>query len=104
MKRRLLLSRALMVKPKLLILDEPTSGLDVVHAFHVRQVIKEYAANKGVTILLSSHNMLEVEYLCHSVALINEGKIIAEGSPDELNQKFSADNLEQVFMEIAKLG
>jgi ABC-2 type transport system ATP-binding protein len=48
--------------------------------------------------------MLEVEYLCHRVALINEGKIIAEGSPDELTQKFSAENLEQVFMEVAKLG
>jgi len=104
MKRRLLLARALMMKPKLLILDEPTSGLDVVHAFHVRQVIKEYVDKKGVTILLSSHNMLEVEYLCHRVALINEGKIIAEGSPDELTEKFSAVNLEQVFMEVAKLG
>ncbi len=104
MKRRLLLARALMMKPKLLILDEPTSGLDVVHAFHVRQVIKEYVDKKGVTVLLSSHNMLEVEYLCHRVALINEGKIIAKGSPDELTQKFSAENLEQVFMEVAKLG
>ncbi len=104
MKRRLLLARAVMMKPKLLILDEPTSGLDVVHAFHVRQVIKEYADKKGVTVLLSSHNMLEVEYLCHRVSLINEGKIIAEGSPDELTQKFSAENLEQVFMEVAKLG
>lgn len=104
MKRRLLLARAVMMKPKLLILDEPTSGLDVVHAFHVRQVIKEYADKKGVTVLLSSHNMLEVEYLCHRVALINEGKIIAEGSPYELTQKFSAENLEQVFMEVAKLG
>ena len=104
MKRRLLLARALMMKPKLLILDEPTAGLDVVHAFHVRQMIKDYADKKGVTVLLSSHNMLEVEYLCHRVALINEGKIIAEGSPDELTQKFSAENLEQVFMEVAKLG
>jgi ABC-2 type transport system ATP-binding protein len=104
MKRRLLLARAVMMKPRLLILDEPTSGLDVVHAFHVRQVIKEYADKKGVTVLLSSHNMLEVEYLCNRVSLINEGKIIAEGSPDELTQKFSAENLEQVFMEVAKLG
>ena len=104
MKRRLLLARALMMKPRLLILDEPTSGLDVVHAFHVRQMIKEYVDKKGVTVLLSSHNMLEVEYLCHRVSLINEGKIIAEGSPDELTQKFSAENLEQVFMEVAKLG
>ena len=104
MKRRLLLARALMMKPKLLILDEPTSGLDVVHAFHVRQMIKDYADKKGVTILLSSHNMLEVEFLCYRVALINEGKVIAEGTPNELKEKFSAENLEQAFMEIAKLG
>jgi ABC-2 type transport system ATP-binding protein len=104
MKRRLLLARALMMKPKLLILDEPTSGLDVVHAFHVREMIKEYVDKKGVTVLLSSHNMLEVEYLCHRVALINEGKIIAEGTPKELTKKFSAENLEQAFMEVAKLG
>jgi ABC-2 type transport system ATP-binding protein len=104
MKRRLLLARALMMKPKLLILDEPTSGLDVIHAFHVRQMIKEYADKRGVTILLSSHNMLEVELLCHRVALINEGMIIAEGSPKELMKKFQADNLEQAFMEVAKLG
>jgi ABC-2 type transport system ATP-binding protein len=104
MKRRLLLARALMMKPKLLILDEPTSGLDVVHAFHVRQMIKDYADKKGVTILLSSHNMLEVEFLCYRVALINEGKVIAEGTPNELKEKFSAENLEQAFMEVAKLG
>lgn len=104
MKRRLLLARALMMEPKLLILDEPTSGLDVIHAFHVRQMIKEYADKRGVTILLSSHNMLEVELLCHRVALINEGMIIAEGSPKELMKKFQAENLEQAFMEVAKLG
>ena len=104
MKRRLLLARALMMKPKLLILDEPTSGLDVVHAFHVRQMIKDYVDQKGVTVLLSSHNMLEVEFLCHRVALINEGNVIAEGTPDELKQEFSAENLEQAFMEVAKLG
>jgi ABC-2 type transport system ATP-binding protein len=104
MKRRLLLARALMMKPKLLILDEPTSGLDVVHAFHVREMIKDYADRKGVTILLSSHNMLEVEFLCHRVALINEGKVIAEGTPGELKEKFNAENLEQAFMELANLG
>jgi ABC-2 type transport system ATP-binding protein len=104
MKRRLLLARALMMKPRLLILDEPTSGLDVVHAFHVRQMIKDYADKEGVTVLLSSHNMLEVEFLCHRVALINEGKVIAEGTPDELKLEFSAENLEQAFMEVAKLG
>jgi len=104
MKRRLLLARALMMKPKLAILDEPTSGLDVVHAFHVRRMIKDYVDGMGVTALISSHNMLEVEFLCHRVALIDEGRIIAEGRPDELKDEYGADNLEQVFMEATRPG
>jgi ABC-2 type transport system ATP-binding protein len=104
MKRRLLLGRTLMMKPRLAILDEPTSGLDVVHAYHVRQMIKDYADRDGVTVLLSSHNMLEVEFLCHRVALINEGEIVASGGPDELKEKYGAENLEQVFMEATRLG
>jgi ABC-2 type transport system ATP-binding protein len=104
MKRRLLIARALMIKPKLAILDEPTSGLDVIQAYHVRGMIKDYAENMGVTILVSSHNMLEVEYLCHKVALINEGNIISEGTPEELKVRYNAVNLEQAFMEATQLG
>ena len=104
MKRRLLLARALMMRPKLAILDEPTSGLDVLHAVHVRQTIRDYVDKQGVTTLISSHNMLEVEFLCHRVALIDEGVIIAEGSPSELKDKFSAENLEEAFMEATRHG
>ncbi len=104
MARRLLLARALMMKPKLAILDEPTSGLDVVHAFHVRRIIQEYAKTHGVTVLLSSHNMLEVEFLCNQVALVNEGKVVGQGSPHELKSHYGVDNLEAVFMEATKLG
>jgi len=104
MKRRLLIARALMIKPKLAILDEPTSGLDVIQAYHVRGMIKDYAKKMGVTILLSSHNMLEVEYLCDRVALINEGKIISEGTPEELKARYNSVNLEQAFMEATQLG
>jgi len=104
MKRRLLVARALMNKPKLAILDEPTSGLDVLHAYHVREIIKQYAKGHKVTILLSSHNMLEVEQLCDQVALINRGKIIVEGTPSELKSKHKAANLEEVFVEAAGLA
>lgn len=104
MKRRLLLGRALMMRPRLAILDEPTSGLDVVHAYHVRGMIKDYADKRGVTVLISSHNMLEVEYLCHRVALIDEGVIIVQGRPDDLKEKYGAENLEQVFMEATRRG
>ncbi|MCW4014290.1 MAG: ABC transporter ATP-binding protein [Candidatus Bathyarchaeota archaeon] len=100
MLRRLLIARALMMKPKLAILDEPTSGLDVIQSVNVRNMIKNYADQEGVSILLSSHNMLEVEYLCHKVALINQGTVVAQGSPDELKTEYNKPNLEEVFMEV----
>jgi ABC-2 type transport system ATP-binding protein len=104
MKRRLLLARALMVKPRLAILDEPTSGLDVLHAHHVRRMIREYAKQRGLTVVLSSHNMLEVEFLCDKVALIHDGRIVAEGSPRELKEAYEAENLEEVFAKVVKIG
>ncbi len=100
MKRRVLMARVLMTKPKLSILDEPTSGLDVLHSVHVRGIIKRYVEEEGVTVLLSSHNMLEVEHLCDRVALINGGKIMAEGSPHDLKAAAGASNLEEVFAKV----
>ncbi len=100
MKRRLLVARALMTRPKLAVLDEPTSGLDVLHAYHVREIIKRYVKDHNVTVLLSSHNMLEVEYLCNRVALLNKGKIVIEGQPQELKAKFNSQNLEEVFAKV----
>lgn len=102
MKRRLLLAKTFMVKPRLAIVDEPTSGLDVIHAVYVRRLIKEFARKHRITILLSSHNMLEVEYLCDRVALINKGSIIEEGKPEELKEKYSATNLEEVFIKAVR--
>jgi len=104
MKRRLLVARALMNKPKLAILDEPTSGLDVLHAYHVREIIKRYVKEHGVTMLLSSHNMLEVEHICDRVALLNKGKIVAEGKPQELKENFASANLEEVFAKVVGLA
>ena len=98
MTRKLLIARALMVRPKLAILDEPASGLDIVNAYAIRQMIRRFAREEGVTFLLSSHNMLEVEYLCHRVALINRGRIVEVGTPRELKEKYEAENLEEVFM------
>jgi ABC-2 type transport system ATP-binding protein len=100
MKRRLLVARALMTRPKLAVLDEPASGLDVLHAYHVREIIKAYVKQHNVTVLLSSHNMLEVEYLCDRVALLNKGKIVVEGNPDELKKKYESENLEEVFAKV----
>lgn len=100
MKRRLLVARALMTKPRLAILDEPASGLDVLHAYHVREIIKRYVKEHGVTVLLSSHNMLEVEHLCDHVALLNKGLLVAEGKPQQLKEKYESANLEEVFAKV----
>jgi len=101
MKRRLLVGRALMTDPSLAILDEPTSGLDVVNAQEIRNIIKT-TAKKGTTVLISSHNMLEVEYLCDRISLISEGIIIEEGKPKDLMVKHRANNIEEVFMKVVK--
>ncbi len=103
MKRRLLIARALMVKPRLAILDEPTSGLDVIHAYHVRSILREFAEREKVTMIVSSHNMLEIEHICDRVALIHKGKILAIGTPMELKERYNATNLEEVFVkEVSK--
>ncbi len=102
MKRRLVLARTLMIKPRLAILDEPTSGLDVYATVEVRKTIRSYVDETGSTIIVSSHNMLEVEYLCDRVAFIDRGKIIAMGTPRELVEEFNASNLEEAFVNAVK--
>jgi len=101
MMRCLLVGRALMINPKLAILDEPTSGLDVINAQEIRKLVKN-TAKKGTTILLSSHNMLEVEYLCERIALISDGRILEEGEPKTLMDKYEANNIEEVFMRVVQ--
>jgi ABC-2 type transport system ATP-binding protein len=96
MVRKLLLARALMTRPALTILDEPTSGLDVINSLEVREIIKRYA-REGISVLLSSHNMLEIEFLSDRVALIDKGLILDSGTPRELKEKYKAENLEVVF-------
>ena len=97
MSRRLLLARALMINPKLAILDEPTSGLDVIISQEIRGIIKDFT-KKGTTVLLSSHNMLEVEFLCDRIALIDKGVIVETGTPQGLKEKCNAKNIEEVFI------
>ena len=101
MVRRLLLARALMTMPKLAILDEPTSGLDVINANEIREMIKRFA-KEGMTFLVSSHNMLEVEYICDRIALIDAGRIIEIDEPEKLKEKYDAKNIEEVFIRAIK--
>lgn len=99
MVRKVMLARALMSEPKLAILDEATSGLDVINALEIRKIIKDCAKN-GMAVLVSSHNMLEIEYLSDQVAIIDNGKIIERGDIDSLKKKHNAKNLEEVFLNL----
>ncbi len=102
MTRKLLLARTIMSKPKIAILDEPTSGLDIINALEIRRMIKELAA-EGMSFLLSSHNMLEIEFLSDRVGIIARGHLLEVGRPAELVESYHAENLEEVFeMEVMK--
>jgi ABC-2 type transport system ATP-binding protein len=101
MTRKLLLARAVMTRPKLAILDEPTSGLDVINAMEIRNMIKNLS-QQGMSVLLSSHNMLEIEFLSDRVGIIHQGEIHEIGAPADLKKKYNANNLEEVFMSIAQ--
>ncbi len=101
MTRRLLIARAVMASPRLAVMDEITSGLDVMSAYEIREFVRELAKN-GVTILISSHNMYEVESLCDRVAMINHGEMVLSGTPAELRERFNAANLEEVFIKAVK--
>lgn len=99
MIRKLLLARSVMTSPKLAILDEPTSGLDVINALEIRKMIKELAS-QGMSFLLSSHNMLEIEFVSTKVGIITGGKLMIVGKPAELKEKYGCANLEEVFERV----
>ena len=100
MMRRLLIARAIMPGPKLAILDEITSGLDVINAFDIRDIVRNIAKS-GVSVLLSSHNMFEVDQLCDRIGMIDGGKMILEGTPAELKERFNVSTVEEVFIKAA---
>jgi len=102
MKRRLLIARTLMMESKLYIMDEPTGGLDVLHAHHIRNMIKDRIRSTNTTALISSHNLLEVEYLCNRVAIINQGRIACNGTPADLKGRYGAANLDEVFLKVVE--
>ncbi len=102
MTRKLLLARAVMTKPKLAILDEPTSGLDVLNAIEIRKTIKRLAKEEGISFLLSSHNMLEIEFVSDRVGIISKGHLMVTGRSDELKERYNAANLEEVFERVVK--
>ncbi len=102
MIRKLLLVRAVMTEPKLAIMDEATSGLDVINALEIRKMIKALAKEHHMAFLLSSHNMLEIEYVSDRVGIMTGGKLMAVGRIGELKERYEAANLEEVFERVVK--
>jgi ABC-2 type transport system ATP-binding protein len=103
-KTRVALAKALINEPEVLLLDEPTASLDPDTADWVRQYLKQYQLRTGAAILLSSHNMQEVERLCDDVLMLRRGEIVDTGTPDELITRYGRSNMEEVFLDIARGG
>ena len=101
-KTRVALAKSLINKPDLLLLDEPTASLDPDTGDYVRTVLEEYRRDTGAAILLASHNMAEVERLCDEVLMMKTGKIVDRGAPDELISRYGREDMEQVFLHIAR--
>jgi ABC-2 type transport system ATP-binding protein len=101
-RTRVALAKALLNEPELLLLDEPTASLDPDTADWVRGYLGDYRRRTGATILLASHNMTEVERLCSDVLIMKSGRIVDHGTPQQLIARYGAENLEEVFLDIAR--
>ena len=101
-KNRVSLAKALVNDPEILLLDEPTASLDPDVSDYIRTFIEDFASKKGTTILLASHNMNEVERLCHEVLMMKNGEIIDKGKSSDLINKHGRKNLEEVFLKIVR--
>ncbi len=101
-KTRVALAKALLNKPDLLLLDEPTASLDPDTADWVRTWFQSYQRATGATIVLASHNMTEVERMCDQVLMMKQGRIVDQGSPAELIERFGRATMEEVFLDIAR--
>ena len=103
MKRRLLIARALMHRPRLVLLDEPTNGLDVFAAHEVRELIKSLSRS-GTTFLIATHNMAEAQYLADRVTFMAYGRVVASGPVKDVLDRFGASDLEEAFIRAVREG
>ena len=101
-KNRVSLAKALINSPSVLLLDEPTASLDPETGDFIRSFLESYKKEKKISVLLASHNMNEVKRLCDSILMMKNGVIVDEGKPDELVNKHGRQNLEEVFLKLAR--
>jgi len=101
-KNKVSLAKSIINDPTVLLLDEPTASLDPETGDFVRNFLEEYQKENQTSILLASHNMIEVERLCSSVLMMNNGSIIDKGSPEELIEKHGRKNMEEVFLKLTR--
>ena len=101
-KNRVSLAKSIINNPAVLLLDEPTASLDPETGDFVRGFLENYQNDTGASILLASHNMAEVERLCSSVLMMNNGSIIDQGNPAKLIKKHGRKNMEEVFLKLTR--
>lgn len=101
-KTRAALAKALINAPEVLLLDEPTASLDPDTADRVRSWLERYRAETGAAIVLASHNMAEVERMCDRVLMLKRGRVVDQGAPAELIARYGREDLEEVFLDIAR--
>ena len=101
---RLNLCKAMLNDPELLLLDEPTASLDPDIADKVRKVIQRVQKERGIAILYTSHNMKDIEEVCDRVIFLHKGKVVTEGTPQDILAKSEQTSLEDVFIKIARTG
>tara|TARA_E500000178_G_scaffold350021_1_gene408108 strand:- start:364 stop:1092 length:729 start_codon:yes stop_codon:yes gene_type:complete len=101
-KNRVMLAKALINDPEVLLLDEPTANLDPDVADYILNFLKDFSTKNNTTLIFASHNMREVERICDQVILMRSGKIVSQGSPLEVIQNYSKSNLEEVFLKVMR--
>ena len=101
---RVNLCKALLNRPELLLLDEPTASLDPDMADKVRKILRRVQQEDGVAMLYTSHNMRDIEEICDRVLFLHNGRLMTEGTPSQVLERFRTRSLEEVFIRIARSG
>ena len=99
---RLTLAKAVMTQPKILFLDEPTASLDPDIVNRIKGFLKEYQRSERLSILYTSHNMREMEEMSNRIIFLQRGQIVAEGTADQVIQRYGQRDLEEVFLKLAR--